>query len=427
MATDNEVEQPAVLRVAGRPIAAHLRASAPDLTRSVVARLMAELPTYAELPQEELVGDISDIVHLSLRLLADVLERREPPGDHELTRQRDSAAQRAEEGVPLDAILSAYQIGMAMSWQEMTAGAQPSDVDDIQRALTLLMDLQRRLLSAVSAAYLETRRILDSEEHAGRHALMTALLAGEPLDQVSGRSGLRAAPRYVVMALAFTPHPDEAEPGPRARIAARRKVRRIQSIVDRFADEPMLAALDGAGGTVLLPRATPPPWADLCEMIADAAKAADTTITGAAAITEPAGIPAAVVQTSEVMDVVRRTSRAPGLYRLADVLLDYQLSRPSLALGDLAELLRPLEDKPDLLRTLELYLAHDLDRRATGAAMHLHPNTVAYRIRRIAKLIGLDPARTADLRLVYAALTAYRSLVTRPDLTPHVPIPASQE
>ncbi len=86
----------------------------------VVARLLAELPVYAELPQEEVAGDIVGIVQHSLRQFADVLERRRPARPDEFARQRDSAALRAEEGVPLDAILAAYQIGAAMAWEELT-------------------------------------------------------------------------------------------------------------------------------------------------------------------------------------------------------------------------------------------------------------------------------------------------------------------
>lgn len=107
---------------------------------------------------------------------------------------------------------------------------------------------------------------------------------------------------------------------------------------------------------------------------------------------------------------VRRAGRPAGLYRLADVLLDYQLSRPSQALSGLAALLAPLDRKPELLRTLEHYLAGGLDRRGTGTALHVHPNTVAYRVRRIGELTGLDPARPGDLQLLNAALVARRTL-----------------
>jgi PucR C-terminal helix-turn-helix domain len=381
-------------------VAHHLRARVPALTRRAVARLRSELPVYAQLPAEELSGDIADIVQRTLRLYADAIERRRPASEAELGRQRESAAQRAEEGVPLDAILTAYHLGTAMCWEEVAAGAVPGDLPDLQELFGLTLAVQRQLSSAVSGAYLQARQILDGEEHRGRHALMAALLAGEP------PAGPGAAALYVAATLVLDPHPDESAPGARAAIASRRKVRRVRTVLDEYA-EP-LTALDSAGGTVLLPVAAAPPWPDLCGLVSRAGRAAGTPVTAAAEVVEPAAIPAAVARNGEVVALVRRTGRPPGLYRLADVLLDYQLTRPSEALPALAALLEPLAGRPDLLDTLESYVSHALDRRTTAASLHVHPNTVDYRLRRITVLTGLHPGRPADLQYLNAALLARR-------------------
>lgn len=398
-------------------MAVRLRARVPALTTRVVARLLSDLPVYAELPHEEIAGDIADIVQHNLRLFADVLEHRRAATDGELAQQRDSAAQRAEEGVPLDAILTAYQVGVAMCWEETAQDAGPGDLPAVLEIMDRILVLQQQLTSAVSGAYLEARQILDSQEHGGRHALMAALLTGEDLDGFTRRTGLRPAARYLTMTLALAPHPDETGAGPArgagAGVAARRKIRRIRTTLDRFAGTPALTALDASGGTVLLPVAEPPQWdgpGGLCDLIAEATRAAGVPVTAAAETAAPDGVPAAVARNGEIVDLVARTGRAPGLYRLADVLLEYQLSRPSEALRGLAGLLSPLDAKPELLHTLETYLAHGLDRRAAAAALHVHPNTVDYRIRRIDRLTGLSPARPADLQHLSAALVARRSV-----------------
>ncbi|MYV97734.1 helix-turn-helix domain-containing protein [Streptomyces sp. SID3343] len=398
------------MALGGRPVAPQLRASAPALTRSVLRRLLAELPVYAALPDEELAGDIAEIVQHTLRLFADVIERRQPMDGPDLAPQRISAAQRAEEGVPLDAILTAYQIGVEMCWRETTARARPDELPAVLELSTHLLRLQRELIASVSAAYLEARELLEGDEYSDRRLLLASLLAGEEPDVVAGRTGVRPAARYVVLTLALAAHPDEARPGPVAVIAARRKLRRIRQALDRFTGEPALTALDAAGGTALLAVDAPPPWPSLDALIAHAAESAGTPVTAAAAITEPADIPAAVTRNAEVVRLVRDSGRGPGLYRLADVLLDYQLSRPSAASAGLAGLLAPLDHKPDLLLTLETLLTHDLDRRATAATLHLHPNTVDYRIRRVAALTGLSPNRTSDLHHLNAALVARRCM-----------------
>jgi DNA-binding PucR family transcriptional regulator len=112
-----------------------------------------------------------------------------------------------------------------------------------------------------------------------------------------------------------------------------------------------------------------------------------------------------------VLDIVRTNRYSAGLYRLEDVLLDYQLSRPTSATPALAALLTPLERNEDLLTTLRLHLDNELNRRRTARMLHIHPNTVDYRLRRIATLTGLDPAIPSHLPLLVAALAARRSEV----------------
>lgn len=70
----------------------------------------------------------------------------------------------------------------------------------------------------------------------------------------------------------------------------------------------------------------------------------------------------------------------------------------------IAGLLDPLitydqEHGSDYIRTLSAYLDCFGDVRATADRLHIHPNSLRYRIRRIADLAGLDLA-DADLRLV---------------------------
>ncbi|KWX63291.1 GAF domain-containing protein [Mycobacterium sp. NAZ190054] len=62
----------------------------------------------------------------------------------------------------------------------------------------------------------------------------------------------------------------------------------------------------------------------------------------------------------------------------------------------------------ELLRTARVLLEHGLDRRAAAQALHLHPNTVAQRVRRLEELTGLSLARPGDLLQLTAALTVAR-------------------
>jgi PucR family transcriptional regulator, purine catabolism regulatory protein len=65
-------------------------------------------------------------------------------------------------------------------------------------------------------------------------------------------------------------------------------------------------------------------------------------------------------------------------------------------------LLEPLREHPALLDTLRAYLDHDLEINRTAAALHLHPNSLRYRLARIERLLGRslrEPATIANLYL----------------------------
>ena len=62
----------------------------------------------------------------------------------------------------------------------------------------------------------------------------------------------------------------------------------------------------------------------------------------------------------------------------------------------------------ELVRTVRVLLDHDLDRRATAEALHLHINTVAQRIRRLEGLTDLRLIRPRDLLQLTSALTVAR-------------------
>lgn len=401
---------PLPLTVGGRAVGPWLEGRAARLTGHVIRRIVDELPVYRLLPREEVHGEVAEIIDHNLRILAHVIGERRPATEAELGAQRLSAARRAEEGVPLDAVLGAYHVGLLTAWEEISADARPDELPDVKETLALLLRMLRQVTVAVSAAYLEERRTLETQEHHGRRSLMAALIAGEPVDDLAERVGLRPAPHYVVLTVVIGPHPDERDVGGSPKIAARRKLRRVQAELERFADEPILAVIDAGGGTVLLPvSGHPPAWPDLCALIDRAAEAAGAEITAAGVVAEPAGVPDAVRQTAEVVDLVRRTGRGTGLFRLADVLLDYQVSRPGEARERLAALLEPLATRPELLETLEVFLRLGLSRRRAAGRLHVHPNTIDYRLRRIAQLTGLNAARTTDLPAISAALVARRA------------------
>ena len=80
---------------------------------------------------------------------------------------------------------------------------------------------------------------------------------------------------------------------------------------------------------------------------------------------------------------------------------------------DLAtHLLSPLDHEPELLHTLEAFLAEDCYPSAAAARLAIHRNTLGYRLDKITSLAGLDPRRFDDAVQIRLALVL-RSLHTR--------------
>lgn len=383
----------------------------------MVDEFIEQVPLYAQLPKEQLAGEITGIVTENLRLFFRSLQEGRSPTAEELAGMRHSAARRAEERVPLDAVLTAYYLGGRMSWQALREEARDGEQDALLDAVDPLLGYVQTVTAAVAASYLDEQQAIYGEQRDAHRALAQALLSGQEADSLAARLGVSLSGAYLVLACRFDPHRDELDAGVVAAVAARRKLRRIADRLSAIADGPVLSLLDPSGGLVLLPAAVAGLDAALekLRLLADeldGAAGAPVT-TGIAAATERSGVPRAAEQAQEVLRIACQLGRPPGAYSLEDVLLEYQLCRGSEALPKLAELLAPLLRNPDLLSTLEAYLDQDLDRRRTAAALHVHPNTLDYRLRRVSELTGLDISSARGIQLAGAALAARR-------LTPEV-------
>ncbi|MDT7570620.1 MAG: hypothetical protein QOE05_794 [Actinomycetota bacterium] len=371
----------------------------------MITTFLDEVPFYRQLPVEQLEGEILEICVNNLQVFFTTLTEARLPTEEELAEPRSSAARRAQERIPLDAVLTAYHVGGRVGWAALVAEAKPEETAELVAAGDRVQLYVQCLTSAVATAYLEEQQAISGEERDVRRALAAALMAGQPADALAARLGVDLAATWRVVGLELAEHLDEKAAGVAGAVAARRKVRRVQSVLDEYAAGEALGLFDATGGTVFLVD----DGRSIDELATRLQTAAGVEVRVAVAEdVDTARLAAASTQVREVLRLVARLGRPAGLYRLGDVLLEYQLTRPSDALPGLAALLEPLERNPDLLLTLDTYLAENLDRRRTAAALHVHPNTLDYRLKRIVGLTGLEPASTAGLQLLAAASMARR-------------------
>ncbi|MFD4910707.1 PucR family transcriptional regulator [Kitasatospora purpeofusca] len=391
-----------------------LLSAVPELAEAVVAALLDRIPAYRRFPRELATGELVPVAARRIRALAHAVRTGLPAPEGEFAAVREAAARRAEEGVPLDAVLFAHHLGMEVCWELITRHADHGDAADLLLLNRLMLDHLRRAAAATCAGYLAEGRGDADERRAARGALVAALLDGTPAgaESAAARAGIGLPPAYAVLRLAVAEHPDERSPDVDRAVAGHRKLRRMRTELDHATRQSALSALTAAGGVVLVPLEHDPEavpeqvWERLAETLRRVARAAGVTVRAGGSASVPAEVPAAAELAAEVLEVALAVGRPPGLHRLDDLLVEYQLSRPSRARSRLAALLAPLDDAGELLTTLRVHLAGGLSRRHTAQVLHLHPNTVDYRLRRIAVRTGLDPTRPADLPRITAALAA---------------------
>ncbi|MGW3964761.1 helix-turn-helix domain-containing protein [Amycolatopsis sp. NPDC005003] len=395
------------LTLGGQRVHERLTREEPELIARVLTRIQAEVADYRRLPVEELAGDIAGITRQAVRAFVRSLREDRELNVAELRQVGASAVRRAEEGFPLEAVLTAYHVGAREIFAVGSAESGRADVADLLEVADRVLAFVGTVTGAVTRGYLEELRTKVGQEHTARRTLLSVLVDGGPVDVVARSAGITLPAGYLVLSVELGPHADEESPGVDAEIAVRRKLRRFLAAFERFCGDGVLASLDGPGGLVLLPAAGRlPDW----DAVLDAAgRAAGVTVLAAAETAAPPEVRAAAAQTGEVLDVLRWFGRPPGLYRLDDVLVEYQLTRPGAARDRLAAALDPLDAHPELVETLDTYLALDTNRRRTAAQLHVHPNTVDYRLRRIRDLTGIDPLHPAGLPRIIAASAARRA------------------
>lgn len=394
------------------PLSSRVERNADPLARRMLDELVRQIPMYSHLPKEQLQGEILDILRYNLAIFFRILREGGRPAAEDLVEIRASAARRAEERIPLEAVLTAYHVGALVAWDALCQEATENERDDLLGLATHVMSYIQSVTSGVAGAYLEERQAIYGEEREAQRALAEALLSGGATDALAQRVGSALASSYLVLALHVETSPDETDEGVEGAVASRRKLRRMERAMASAGRSDTLTLLGASGGPVLIAvrgenaddeRALLPA---LLDGLADAAGAAVTA--GVSFRPGLDGVPVAGAEAAEVLRLATELGRPPGLYELDDVLVEYLVTRPSDAASRLAGVLAALDHGPELVETLQGYFDADLDRRSAAAALNIHPNTLDYRLKRISELTGLAVGSSRGLQVLGAALVARR-------------------
>ncbi|GGW05944.1 PucR family transcriptional regulator [Streptomyces globisporus] len=390
-----------------------LVASLPALTDRLVEALYAQEPAYRAAIDSDR-AEVWQEVHHSLRHnVGSLIQPREfRESAHRTSRWIGEI--RAEQGVPLDAVLHAFRMGGAMVWQDLVDETARRDPDDIRLLVHVAADVWNFVdehCGVVADAYRQAERRLSWRRENRQRLMVAALLDGTAriadLAEAAEMLGLPEQGRYAVLAVAVGPR----GPGPGAGAGA-------------IARPPVDLPVDAPGATPLwhpgpdaefaiLPLTGPP--GELSELAA----ALDVPAGTRAGIGSAVEGLAALGDARRLAETALRACPASG----GTVLLDEHLpdalvvSSPALA-GALADrVLGPLDrldpaDRDVIVETLTAWLDADGSAQRAGARLYCHRNTVLNRLRRFEQLTGRCLTRPRDAVEVSLALAARRLLGT---------------
>jgi hypothetical protein len=345
-----------------------MEADAAAIARRMADAVLREVAEHRAVRDERFAAEVFEHSHRHVLAFVAAGRSGRVPSGVALDFVRERGAQRARELLPLDAVLQSYLLGQRLMWEAVVERAP-----DASAALAL-SEVTYEYAAAVNAAVAEgwtagAREVAAEEEQDRRHVL-DRLLAGDPaVARRAAALGVEAAEGLFVAVVAGAPVAVIAAAAPGTFVVA-------------HADE--VVALPAAEPLAVLERAR----AVLARRSARAQLRAGVSRCCAAL----AEVPRAY---EEARRALRHASAERPVVRLEDVRLADELacSADEVARATVPAAARMIASHPDLRATVVAFAEHDLNVARTAAALHVHPNTIQYRLRRVEQLTGADIRR----------------------------------
>jgi hypothetical protein len=343
--------------------------------------LRREVPEYAGLPSAALLDGTLEIV----RAASAAVSEDRPATSDELTVIGRIGEICARSGVPFHALVRGLRMaaGLTLEISERRAlesGAPPGLVDPGR-----LWPWVVEAIEAAAAAHRQVELEMMREDRHRRVAFLTDLFASR-----------LSATKLVTLSAEFGLDPDEHYLAFRARIATPEARRRFEDTVE------------GAGLAE----------SHQGELVGVLAQRPRLTGDGLVAIGQRLPLASAAFSFSQASTVLRVASAfgLSGVVSITDIPLQAAVLESANVTGLVTE--RCLGAIPGhqhslFTQTLTAYLDHNLHIAEAATALHVHPNTLRYRIRRFEELSGLHLERVDDLVLVWWALQYAR--ITHPN------------
>jgi hypothetical protein len=363
-----------------------MEADADEIAARMADAVFREVPAHRAVRDARFAAEVIEHSRLHVRAFVEAVRSGRPPSGAELEFVRERGAQRARELLPLAAVLQSYLLGQRLMWEAIVERA-----DGDEGAALGLTAATFEYAAAVNAAVAEGWSAAASEvaleDERARRDVLDRLLAGDAaVARRAAALGVDLDEELVVVVAAATNGGADAI----ARAVTSRRDR-VFAVARHDEVVALLPAARAAAATVRL-----------------------TERSLRAGVSAPCRGAAEVPRGYEgARRALRHASTARPLVRLEDVELadELALAADDIARSTVPAAARLLAEHPDLRATVLAFADHDLNVARTAAALHVHPNTVKYRLRRIEELTGADPRR---FRTTLAIVLGLRTIDAAP-------------
>lgn len=345
------------------------------VTAEILAAIARDVPGYARPLEGSFGRGVRRGVSEALRQFVALIRR--PEAGRGVGRDVYVELGRGEsrQGRSLDSLQAAYRVGARVAWRRISAAGRKANLD--AEVLSLLAESIFAYIDELSAdsveGFAEARADLEDERRRRARDLVALLVrkpAAEPAD-------FRVAARLAGWTLPATVAPLACSP------------EELGAIVRRLPPDSLAAVSEGSG-CILFPDPEGPGRDALLE------RAAGDLPLALGPPGAPADLPASwALARSALRAVQAGTLPARGLFRIDDHLAELLLFEASSVLTTriAARRLAPLESLTEkagerMRETALAYVRHGGNAVEMAQALHLHPQTIRYRIVRLRELFG---------------------------------------
>ncbi len=371
------------------------------LANRVIAAIVGEVSEYGFDDAEGLHGDVRAHCDANIRAFLAVARAGRVPVGPELEFVREATRRRVSQGVPLDAVLHSFRIGHRVVWDALVERAERSEhgSDAAVGFARISMSYVDTVCTCVADTYLTEQQQAIAEADRSARDLLELILAGDPgAARTAEQMGLRltSSGRYLTLVADTGSREETGSPTELAGQLRRTFPLESRLIVVRQGIVVCVLACETTDEGDVLRR--------LEEILAVRARRDETRISVGLA---GDGLNGIVRSHRQAVSALAVCGPERPLVAMSEVsLLDYLIAtadEPAVALiparvRDLA--LSESDSDRAMVETLEAFASTEMNVHRTAEELPAHPNTVRYRLSRVAELTGIhwrDPVQVVEL------------------------------